>query len=162
MLDHGVHVAYNVDGNCGGSPAVLSAGMPAWRLVNSIYWDGATGTNAVVSHSIVQTGGTGDGVVSQDPAFVRTPDDGGDGWNYGDANDDYGDLKLQFSSPAIDAGDNTFVPMDIWDLDGDGITTEAIPFDLAGGERHLDDETKDDEGIGTPPLIDIGAYEYQE
>ena len=68
-----------------------------------------------------------------DPLFVRNPSDGGDGW--GDnpdtldtdeaANDDYGDLRLQASSPAIDAGSNTLAVDDngdplFWDMRGEG------------------------------------------
>jgi predicted outer membrane repeat protein len=65
--------------------------------------------------------------LSIDPQFLRNPGDGGDGW--GDdpatpgidesANDDFGDLRLQPDSPAVNAGDATFVPLPgQTDLDG--------------------------------------------
>ena len=108
------------------------------------------------------------GNISADPRFVRLPNDGGDGW--GDipatpgvdegANDDYGDLRLLPSSPCIDAGNNADVPADPADLDGDGNTTEPLPFDLAGGVRFADDPATADTGAGTAPIVDIGAYEY--
>ncbi len=91
------------------------------------------------------------------PGFVRAPSDGGDGW--GDdpltsgidesANDDYGDLRLTATSPAIDMGDSALLPTDKSDMDGDGNTSETIPQDLSGGSRVVGDS------------VDIGAYEYQ-
>jgi CSLREA domain-containing protein len=92
-----------------------------------------------------------------DPGFVRNPSHGGDGW--GDdpdttgidesLNDDYGDLRLAYGSPAIDAGDNALVPADEHDLDGDGDAAELLAVDLQGYERIVN---------GT---VDIGAYEFQ-
>ena len=79
-----------------------------------------------------------------------------------DPDDDFwvdGDYRLRAGSPCIDAGDNDAVPNDILDLDGDGDTGEPIPFDLAGGPRFLDDPTVPDTGQGTPPIVDMGAYE---
>ena len=82
-------------------------------------------------------------LVGTDPHFLRLPDDGGDG--FGDdpstpdvdesANDDYGDLRLAEDSPAIDAGDNSYLPSD-------------ITLDLAGNPRIV--------GV----RVDLGAYEY--
>jgi parallel beta-helix repeat protein len=110
-----------------------------------------------------------DGNISADPLLVRNPDDGGDGW--GDdpatpdvdegANDDFGDLQLLSGSPCIDAGDNAAVPADTPDLDGDGDTTEPLPFDLSGWSRFVDDPLTADTGSGTPPIVDMGAYEYR-
>jgi hypothetical protein len=58
------------------------------------------------------------------------------------------DLRLQFTSPAVDKGDNAVLPLDEFDLDGDGILTETLPLDLAGNPRI----SGFDEG-------DLGAYE---
>ena len=85
-------------------------------------------------------------LVGVDPLFVRNPSRGPDGV-WGTADDDYGDLRLQPGSPAIDAGDNALLPADEFDLDGDGDVTEVLPVDLAGGPRVLG------------PRVDIGAYE---
>ena len=102
---------------------------------------------------MVRGGWPGEGNSDVDPLFVREPSDGGDGW--GDkshtqiaegANDDFGDLRLRPGSPAIDAGDNSLLP------------TEAT--DLAGNPRILDDPATPDSGMGTPPIVDRGAYEF--
>ncbi len=61
------------------------------------------------------------------------------------------DTRLGSGSPAIDAGDNTVLPMDAFDLDGDNDVTEAIPFDLDGNARVSGDTS----------TVDIGAYEVQ-
>ncbi|MCA9274325.1 MAG: right-handed parallel beta-helix repeat-containing protein [Phycisphaerales bacterium] len=115
-------------------------------------------------------------LVSTNPesiGFVRLPNDGGDGW--GDdlstpdvdegANDDFGDLRLLPGSPAIDAGDNSAIPLDQYDIDNDGDVTEPItgPLDLDGNPRFVD-------APGMPNLypgttvggpIDLGPYEFQ-
>lgn len=112
-----------------------------------------------------------DGNISADPSFVRNPDDGGDGW--GDdpatpdvdegANDDFGDLRLSYGSPCIDAGDSDAVPADTPDLDDDGDTAEPMPFDLAGEPRFVDDPATVDTGLSGStglPVVDMGAYEF--
>ncbi|MBS9391304.1 MAG: hypothetical protein HEQ33_21370 [Dolichospermum sp. WA123] len=54
-------------------------------------------------------------------------------------------------SPAINAGKNSLVPLDTKDLDGDGNTTETIPFDQRGtGFSRIVNN-----------LVDIGAFEFQ-
>jgi len=82
-------------------------------------------------------GGTGN--IGSDPLFV---DPGSD------------DLRLQSGSPAIDAGDTTALPDDVYDLDGDGNPIERISLDLAGSPRILDDPNAAGTGV------DMGAYEY--
>jgi uncharacterized repeat protein (TIGR01451 family) len=59
-----------------------------------------------------------------------------------------GNLRLQFTSPAIDAGNNAAVPA--------GVTT-----DLDGNPRFVDIPAVPDTGNGTPPIVDMGAYEAQ-
>jgi hypothetical protein len=58
------------------------------------------------------------------------------------------DYHLATGSPCIDAGDNTAVPGDI--------TT-----DLDGNPRFVDDPDTVDTGYGDPPVVDMGAYEFQ-
>ncbi|MHC4807653.1 MAG: fibronectin type III domain-containing protein, partial [Planctomycetota bacterium] len=57
------------------------------------------------------------------------------------------DGRLSAGSPCIDAGDNTAVP--------GGVTT-----DLDGNARFADDPATPDTGNGTPPIVDMGAYEF--
>jgi len=93
----------------------------------------------------------------QDPLFVDA--DGVDDIA-GTADDD---LRLSGGSPCIDAADNTAVPADAGDLDGDGDTAERVPLDLAGSLRFWDDPATADTGVADPPdypvVVDMGAYE---
>ena len=59
-----------------------------------------------------------------------------------------GDLSLQVTSPAVDAGDHTLLPPDFTDLDQDGITGETVPLDLAMIARVTNDD------------VDMGAFEH--
>jgi hypothetical protein len=108
-----------------------------------------TATNPVtVAYSLVQGGVyTGTGNISVDPEFVRDPDPGDGDWSTL-ADNDYGDLSLLPSSPAIDKGDNSALPADVTDLDGDGNTSEPIPIDLARKPRIIGN------------VVDMGAYEW--
>ena len=72
-----------------------------------------------------------------------------------------GNLRVWASSPAIDAGDNSAVPADTADLDEDGDTGEPTPIDLDGGARFIDATDTPDTGNGTPPIVDMGAYEHR-
>jgi hypothetical protein len=116
----------------------------------SIFNDGST---ANISYSDIQgCGGSGSwnsacgtdnsGNIDTDPFFVDAdgPDD-----TYGTADDN---LRLQLTSPAIDAGDNLAVP-------------SAITTDLDGNPRFVDIPTVTNTGNGTPPIVDMGAYEAQ-
>jgi parallel beta-helix repeat protein len=78
----------------------------------------------------------------RDPLFVDA--DGPD--NITGTDDD--NLRLLAGSPCINAGDNDVIPLDSADLDGDGNTSEPIPFDLDGNLRIA---------FG---YVDMGAYEY--
>jgi uncharacterized repeat protein (TIGR01451 family) len=88
--------------------------------------------------------GSGSGNLdSTDPRLVRDPDPGGD-TTWGTSDDDYGDLRLQTSSPVINVGSNDA------DLDGSGSDTETISnvaTDLGGHGRIVNS------------TVDLGAYE---
>jgi len=117
--------------------------MGTWRqspspvhvtVSNSILYDGggevgnSGNATITITHSNISGGYVGGGNIQTNPRFVRPPNDGRDGWgdNPGtpdideSANDDFGDLHLQESSPCIGAGDNAAVPEDaVTDIDGE-------------------------------------------
>jgi hypothetical protein len=99
-----------------------------------------------VTYSDVRGGFAGEGNINLNPIFV----DPGNG-----------DFHLSPGSPCIDAADNTAVPPDEFDLDGDNNTTEPLPFDLDSHARFVDDPNTTDTGNGDPPIVDMGAYEFQ-
>ena len=61
------------------------------------------------------------------------------------------DLRLRAFSPCIDAGQMVFLPS-LW---------QPSSLDLGGLLRFVDDPAMPDSGAGSPPVIDIGPYEYQ-
>jgi len=115
-------------------------------LSNCIFWGnfgsgGATANNQItanggtntVTYCIVQNGATGTGNLSADPLFVSAAT---------------GDLHLQATSPAIDAGSVAMIPA-------------GVTLDRDGNARRVDIATVADTGAGTAPIVDIGAYEVQ-
>jgi len=111
------------------------------NLTNSILWGNTAPVGAemtilsgypIITYSIVR-GGWG-GNLDADPLFVDPTN---------------GNLRLKPSSPAIDAGNNAAVPA--------GIIT-----DLDGNSRFVDIPSIPNTGKGTPPIVDMGAYEVQE
>jgi hypothetical protein len=135
---------------------IYNAGTGTPVVRNSIVWGNAGGAQIEattgsplpdVQTTLVAGGYPGTGNVDIDPGFVRNPDSGDGSWASRNDND-YGDLRLRFSSGAIDAGDNSAVPA--------GITA-----DFDGNPRFVDIVSVADTGIGTPPLVDLGAYEAQ-
>jgi len=106
-------------------------------FANCIFWgDGnafaGPGTSAV-TYSNVQGGYDGEGNIDADPLFVAPGID---------------DYRLSSGSPCIDAADNTAVP-------------KGIDTDLDGNPRFVDDPATKDTGFGEPPIVDMGAYEFQ-
>ncbi|MGB0716454.1 MAG: hypothetical protein ACPGXK_11280 [Phycisphaerae bacterium] len=136
-------------------------------IANSVLWgnsdnSGASGDaqifvasqSANISFSIIQNGeGLGESIITSDPGFV---DPVGEDGVSGTADDN---LRLGAGSPGIDAGNNNAVPADLFDLDGDGDTAEALSTDLDGGFRIVDNPTIVDTGVGEGALVDLGAYE---
>ncbi len=87
------------------------------------------GSLTTTSYSNMEGGWIGEGNLDSNAMFMRDVSDGGDGW--GDdlatpfldegANDDFGDLRLEAGSPAINTGDPGFAP-DPGESDLDGHT----------------------------------------
>ncbi|MCP5097691.1 MAG: hypothetical protein GY943_19260 [Chloroflexi bacterium] len=103
------------------------------QIWNSIFWGNSAQigpnvsihTHGFTAYSIIQgSGGSsnwdyrfrtdGGGNLDSDPLFVRIPDSGDGDWTTLEDND-YGDLRIQMGSPAIDSGDNSDCPTN--DLD---------------------------------------------
>ena len=142
-----------------GGPAV-SENLATLTMNNSIVWANPYGSlthwgGVSVEFCDVQGGITGNGNIDRPPLFVDA--DGPDDDPETSVDNDY---RLRSVSPCIDAGNNADVPADTADLDGDGDTTEPLPFDLAGGPRFFDAPLTPDTGLGTPPIVDMGAHEY--
>jgi Ca2+-binding RTX toxin-like protein len=85
------------------------------------------------------TVGTGTDIVNPNPGLGPLQNNGGLTLTH----------ALLAGSPAINAGNNSLIPADTQDLDGDGNTTEPTPYDQRGLTRVVG---------GT---IDIGAFEVQ-
>ena len=120
-------------------------------LTNCILWNNGTrpildyGSASKITYCDIDATLSDTGNINADPRFVRNPSYGIDG-KWGTADDDFGDLRLRSNSPCIDAGNNSAVPA--------GITT-----DLDGLARFVDIPGVPDTGLGTAPIVDMGAYE---
>lgn len=140
--------------NNGGSPIVTNCifwGNYA-KYGNQIYPDNYPYQS--ISYCDVQGGFVGTGNIDADPCFV---DPNGPDGIIGTEDDN---LRLLSNSPCIDAGNNNSVLSDYADLDGDNDTNEPTPLDLDGFPRFINDLCTTDTGNGTPPIVDMGAYEF--
>jgi hypothetical protein len=129
------------------------------QIYNSIIWGNTGGgidiygganvptfTNSLAQGCTINTswicGHDGGSNMGADPLFIDAngPDD-----IFGTADDN---PRLMNNSPARDTGNNSFLPADMLDLDGDGITSaETIPYDLDMHPRIFGAQ------------VDMGAYE---
>ncbi len=108
-------------------------------IVNSILWADSIvdevfvgfGTISVTYSDVGGTGFGGTGNKNADPLFL---------------NAGTGDLRLGSGSPAIDCGNNSAVP-------------GSVTTDIAGLPRFFDDPIAPNTGLGTPPIVDMGANE---
>ncbi|MBS0195282.1 MAG: right-handed parallel beta-helix repeat-containing protein [Planctomycetes bacterium] len=168
-------IAMNAGGAAPGVALTDTSGRgPGPRFDNCIIWGNGVGGNgtreqnlswnlwpALIAGSRNLIGGytTGPLVASfdGDPAFARPL-----GLDGVPATGDE-DFTPSAASAAIDAGDNTLVRPDVYDLDLDSVTTERAPYDLAFLPRFADDPDTVDTGVATvdTAVCDIGAYEFQ-
>ncbi len=148
-------IGWNSAGDYGGG---VYCNNSSPTLANCILWGDtpqeiyvSSGWDPVVTYCDVQ-GGTGQpwfgtGCIDGYPRFASVDN-----------------LHLLPGSPCIDAGDNSAVPADVADLDGDGDVEERTPLDLEGARRFVDDPNTDDTGVADPPdypnVVDMGAYEF--
>ena len=127
---------------------------PSPQVRNTILWGNTAASGGaqiyneseavVVTYSDVQGGYSGAGNINADPRFRNAAS---------------GDLTLLHTSPAIDAANNSALPADAYDLDGDGNTSEPLPYDLRGDPRQQDIPSVPNSGSGVAPIVDMGAYE---
>lgn len=127
-------------------------GMLSLMLNNAIVWGNSapngpeiynSGTAPEIAYSNIRgCGGSGNwnsacginlgGNIDADPRFLDSLG---------------GDLRLRSDSPCVDAGDNTAIA--------------GISVDRDGNPRFVDVPDVPDTGRGTPPIVDMGAYEVQ-
>lgn len=106
-------------------------------ITNCIYWGDTnneivnSSSTSYVTYSDVQGGYVGQGNINADPMFNLL----------------LGDYSVKFTSPCLDAGSNAAIPGD-------------ITHDHGGYPRFVD-ACKPDSGSGTPPVVDMGAHEFQ-
>ena len=161
-----VTITNNRGGNLGGGGLYRDSGAVTLRntLVAGNYKGASPSTTAddivgtmdpISSFNLIGTGGSGgltndtnnNQIGVSDPKLATLSNNGGPTQTHG----------LLPGSPAIDAGSNANLPSDTFDLDGDGNTSEPVPFDQRGpGFSRASDGNGD--GIST---VDIGAFEVQ-
>ena len=130
------------------------------NVVNSILWGNRLGTSSGEDAQLT----VGPGCTIQ---CARTCVQGWTGTLPGEGNVGTDPLldptgRLQPASPCIDAGDKLLLPPDTLDLDGDLDTAEQLPLDLDRAARLINAPQAPDLGPGTPPHVDLGAFEYIE
>lgn len=144
-------------------------------LYNNVFWNnrdsGGTDESAQISKNTGTLNGSynciqgyntsnpwlGQYNIANDPVFLRLPDPGPDG-QWDGVNDDYGDLRLDFASPCVDAG-KSIVDPDPWHSE-----IQQLPgTDRDENPRRVDDPRVPNSGSSDPqtPHVDMGAYEYQ-
>lgn len=163
----------NHAGFAGGALALDATNPPS--VSNCLLWGNTDPNGSAQSQQIQIFGGSidinyssvegwtgslgGVGNNGSDPIFADA--DGGD--DTPGTEDD--DLRIASGSPAVDAGDNTRVPLDAADLDVDMDLAERHPLDLDDQPRFADDPATADTGVTDPPtylvVVDRGAYEVQ-
>lgn len=123
-----------------GGAMKCTGGFGTTEVRNSILWDNEASLSGAqiegtvtLNHNLVQgiNPGIGSGTLNQAPRF---------------RNANANDFRLRAGSPCIDAGFNSV-------LDG---STDAL-----GLTRKTDDPGSADTGVGTAPIIDLGAIEFQ-
>jgi parallel beta-helix repeat protein len=130
----------SVDVNLGAGGGMANGDDSSPTVTNCILWGNTPDeifddlwNTVAVTFSDVLGGYTGTGNFSADPLFTDAQ---------------AGNFRLLGCSPCVDAGNNAVVP-------------PAVTTDLAGNLRFVDDHGVVDEGAGTPPIVDMGAYERQ-
>nr|WP_099563125.1 T9SS type A sorting domain-containing protein [Gaetbulibacter sp. 4G1] len=125
---------------------------------NNVFWGDPNGNDEIfVSSTSTITGrnnfaenfeDTGFTTLTSDP-FINSSDPDGPDDVFGTQDDG---LFPAENSPLIDGGANLELPLDTFDIDNDGDTTERLPIDITGAQRIVQ--------IGSLNRVDVGAYEF--
>ncbi|MBK8138144.1 MAG: ExeM/NucH family extracellular endonuclease [Chloroflexi bacterium] len=158
LLNNGSSVLTITNSTIAGNSATSAGGIynaGTLTITNSIVWGNSSNAliGATITHSIIEGGFAGTGNLNVDPLFVAPV-------AFASAPTSSGNYRLQDNSPAVDAGSNTAVPVDSYDLNDNASTIDEAP-DLDGNPRRYDDTGVADTGSGTAPIVDMGAYEKQ-
>jgi hypothetical protein len=158
-------ISHNTSAGGGPGGVYVSLGATA-NIYNSILWDNANSDGPGSVNDNIESVGIGSayttsfttvqglaGTNGQNPLFVDA--DGGNNI-FGDSDDN---LRLQLTSPCIDAGNTATIGVDEDDLDADGDTAEPTPLDLGLNPRRQNIASVADTGAGSAPQPDRGAYE---
>lgn len=122
-------------------------------MANSIVWGNPAGDGlqlsaygGEVSFSDVQLPEGevffGEGNINANPRWLLNP-------QQGDQDGNGGVLQLLEGSPCIDAGNNEIAQQ------------LGLTVDLLGRNRFINDPDTPDTGVGAPPIVDMGAYEFR-
>ncbi len=126
--------------NTAGASATLKNTIVAQNASNDLFGSFKGNANNLIGNTAGASGtiATGNDIINGNPLIGPLQDNG------------FGFLThlLLTGSGAIDKGNNSFLPKDIFDLDGDGDVSELIPFDGKGGSRIINGK------------VDIGAIEF--
>ncbi|MDH3867146.1 MAG: right-handed parallel beta-helix repeat-containing protein [Desulfobulbaceae bacterium] len=134
-----------------GGAIACSNPLPGTAVSNSILWGDSPAeitcdANTIsVTYSDIQGGGMGPGNPGI-PGETTWPGTGNINADPKFVDEENGDFHLLNDSPCIDAGDNSALALPSTDIDGD--------------DRKIDDPGVADTGNGTPPIVDMGAFEY--
>ena len=124
-----------------GGGGIANAGSFSLTLNNSIV-AGNEASNFPAANDIVGAFTGNSSLVGVNPGFVAPLDASNTAPTTG------GDYRLASLGAAIDAGNNALLP-------------SGVTLDLDRNPRRVDDTAVADTGVGTAPIVDIGAYERQ-
>ncbi len=130
-------------------------------ISNSIFWGNVSGYSDLEAAQLNSNGVNSNGFINDSCVEGWSGALGGEG-NIGEdprfLNAAMGQYRLTAASPCVDRGNNARVAPDVNDLDGDGDTSEPIPYDLDRNPRFIN------AFAGPDPrsvIVDMGAYEFQ-
>jgi hypothetical protein len=152
---------FSGNGAARGGAVAAAAGSPL-LFANSIFWGDGAGAGAEIAllpsapfdppDATVRFCDVEGGLAAFDVEDGTLADGGGNL----DVDPRFGaGFELAQGSPCIDAGDDSAILLDAADVDGDGDTSERVPWDLALRARVWNDPYVQDTGVGPGPIVDM-------